>query len=333
MSGLRPFDALVTVLQGRVPDGMPWPEVIALANHTLLTPRVYAALSAKNTLDRVPSDVRNYLAFLHSQNVARNERLGAQLVEAVVALNAAGLVPILLKGARPLFLSGDGPPPDRMTSDLDVAIPQDGLARAERVLADLGYTPAGETRGMWRPDDVGLFELRPWHPGPRGDADLDRVRRDGMDVLMPTEAALALHWIRHDLLKEGDLVRGRLDLRHLVDIVDLGASGLDWDLVESQTTSDRERLAFHTQLQTAHDLFGMPIPDSALRNRMAELHARRRSFMARHAKLGIPLRLTGNAAWAFRKTGRILPLLRRGPRTVLSRGLGLLFDLRPRSKL
>ena len=327
----NPFDALVALLRGRVPDAVPWPRVIALANHTLLTPRVHAALTASGAADGLPPDVRDYLAFLHARNAERNGRLRAQLHEAVAALNAAGLTPVLLKGARALFTPDGGALPDRMTSDLDVAIDPDRMDDADRVLAGLGYARSSGFRGHWRPGDVGLLELRPLRPTAADD--LVPVRAGDGTARVQTDAALAAHWIAHDMLKEGDLVRGRLDLRHLVDLADLGAGGIDWHGMRDRWRPGLERTAFHTQLLTAHTLFGMEIPEDVKRDRAARRQLRRRIFAARHRYLGIPSRIAGNAAWGLRRTGRILPLLRRDPRIALSRGLRTVFALRPRAKL
>ena len=84
----------------------------------------------------------------------------AQLLEAVAALNRLGIVPLLLKGAVPLFLSQANQMPVRMTSDLDLSVDAADEAGAQKCLGELGYLPLADARGMARPQDVGVLELR-----------------------------------------------------------------------------------------------------------------------------------------------------------------------------
>ena len=155
------FDALVAGLRGRIADDTDWTQVIELANHTLVTPALFAALSRSGQIGKVPEEARDYLAFIHDRNRERNLRLRDQLFEGVVAFNRIGIAPLLLKGAVPLFLS-DGPAvPDRMTSDLDVAVEEEELSAATDCLRSLGYEPVDDIRGMSRPQDVGPVVLCP----------------------------------------------------------------------------------------------------------------------------------------------------------------------------
>src|SRR2546423_2959302 len=110
--------ALIAGLRGRAVSTTDWQSVIALANRTLLTPALFSALVHSGEINRLPDDVREYLRFIHDRNGERNCRLRAQLTEAVTALNRHGIVPLLLKGAIPLFFSDDKQITARMTSDL-----------------------------------------------------------------------------------------------------------------------------------------------------------------------------------------------------------------------
>ena len=95
--------SLCGCLRGMPPVDIDWTSVIGLANQTLTTPALidfvhkYAAM--------LPEDVCTYIRHIHRRNVLRNNRLIAQLEEAVVAMNVHGITPILLKGASTLATS------------------------------------------------------------------------------------------------------------------------------------------------------------------------------------------------------------------------------------
>lgn len=327
------FDSLVEALRGRVTDDLDWSSVIRLANHTLLTPSLFAALVKFETIDKVPVDVAEYLRFLHDCNRDRNQRLRAQLFEAIVEFNAHDIAPLLLKGAVPLFLSDAADLPSRMTSDLDVAVDEAQFETAQTCLETLGYVQAEDFRGMSRPQDVGLFELRPKRAG--GPRDLSELtERGSARALIPPPISRAEHWFMHDLIKEGDYVRGRLDLRHLVDLAELSeADGVDWSELRASLADQMSRNALDVQLVALHTLFGIEVPAASLERRTIRFHHWRRMFAARHRIFGAPLRIAGNLVWGARRLSRLPTLARRGPIQASRKIVAFIFALRPRSKL
>ncbi len=326
----HPLDALIAGLRGLPFPDTDWERQIALANRTLLTPALFAALSASGQLDRVPPDAAEYLRFLHACNHERNLRLRAQLDEAVAALNDAGIVPVLLKGAVPLFRCPADRLPARITSDLDISVDAARLPDAFRSAEALGYIPIPGERGMARPQDVGMLELREtWE----GRIEPDRVMRrdDGLRVIVPSANARAMHWIMHDLLKEGDYWRGRIDLRHLHDLWRLSNEELvDWAALRALTAKGSARNAIDTQLLTLHHLFGVQVPAVCARRPIAQLQHRRRLFTARNSTLGAPLRLAGNLAWGVWRLFQSGDMTRGGPARIAHRIRRTLLDGRSR---
>lgn len=322
------LEALIAGLRGRPAAGADWASVIALANHALLTPALYASLAQAGQLGRLPRDAGEYLRFIHGCNRERNLRLRGQLREAVGALNRHGIVPLLLKGVVPLFLAPGDRVPARMTSDLDMAVDEAELAAARACLADLGYVPLGGGRELARPCDAGVLELRP--AGARGFAPPQPVRRDGLEARIPSVQARAFHWMVHDLLKEGDYWRGRIGLRHLHDLAQLARSeDLDWRALRRAMPDRTARNAFDTQLRALHEFFGVRVPGEFVGRPMIRLQHWRRVFTASHPVTGAPLRLAGNLAWGAWKLSRSgdralrdpLDLARRAVRVVLDRDL------------
>ncbi len=218
--------ALLAYLRNEPFEGADWMHVVALANRCWLGPTLSAAV-ARLPAESVPQDVRSYLGFLYDLNRQRNMKLRTQLVEVGGALNSFGIRATLLKGSVPIFMADDKSLGDRMTTDLDLGIEAGETARARSVLLELGYTDAEGTRGMGRPSDAGLVELRDapsgltraYFPNPSIDPP-SIVSRSGVHMRLQSATARAHHWIVHDMIKEGDYVRGRIDLRHLYDLAE-----------------------------------------------------------------------------------------------------------------
>lgn len=324
------FDALVAGLQGRFSEGADWDAVVALANRALLTPTLFAALSSAGHAGRLPADTGDYLAFIHGRGGERNRRLRVQLIEVVRALNLRGIDPILLKGSVPLFLAEDGSAGVRITSDLDLAVDAGDVAAAEAVLAGLRYRPVAGGRGLARPEDAGVVELRRSRL-PAGLEALERVGHDGLRARVPSPEARALHLFVHDLLKEGDYWRGRIDLRHMHDLAILSRNGVDWAAVRRAVADRRARNALETQLLALERLFAVAIPEEqGVRSAVVRLQHWRRMFCARHPVVAAPLRLGSAFAWGLRRLWLAEQRFRDGPRTIVRRIARTLFDDRAR---
>jgi hypothetical protein len=304
-------DTLIAALHGRgAPENVDWGAVIALANHTLLTPTLFASLERAGEIDGLPHGVRQYLRFIYNSNYERNLRLRSQLYEAVAALNGLGIAPVLLKGAVPLFLARPSCLPNRMTSDLDIGVHPLEECTARACLEEIGYL-RGPVRALVRPEDVGSLELRAWEGDGLG---VKLVDRNGLSARIPSVQSRARHWIMHDLLKEGDYLRGRIDLRHLYDLAFLAETEhVDWGAVRASMPDRHARNALDTQMVTLHRLFGTRVPQECMQRPMIGFHHWRRVFTARHAVIGAPLRIAANLAWGTSRLGHSRQWMRDGP--------------------
>lgn len=326
------LEALLSGLRGHPSASTDWSSVIALANHSLLTPALFSSLAQAGQIERLPHDVAEFLRFIHALNQERNLRLREQLAEAVAALNGAGIVPLLLKGAVLLFVSPADRVPSRITSDLDLSVDQPDLPTARACLEALGYMQQDDARDMMRPQDVGILELRADRPGSLEGSKL--VERDGLMVKVPSAESRALHWILHDLLKEGDYWRGRLGLRHLHDLSQLAqGEGVDWRLLRAALSDPRSRNALDTQLLALNDFFGTAVPAECIERPITRFQHWRRVFTAKHSTVGAPLRFAGNLAWGIWKITRIRDLARRDPVDLMRRIVRTLLDQDLRSKI
>ena len=295
---------LVTAaIAGVAPHADDWPLVLDIANRGWLVPEIYLALARSGELADIPLDVREYLSFLHDQNAERNRRLRGQLIESARALNAAGIEPILLKGAIHLFTAAERDRGGRMISDLDIHIDPVERGRATAALMELDYCALENAPELARPRDVGVIELHD-RPNPRSAPYLSddllrlssRVERSGVVAHIPCATARALHLVVHDMIKEGDHWTFRIDLRHLHDLAALARSndGIDWHRLAAVMSSDPGRRALIGQAIALQDLFGVPVPNFLRGGRKAQLRHKVRLVAAGRGPSASAVRLVGN---------------------------------------
>jgi hypothetical protein len=270
---------------------------------------LYCSLVSSERLGELPEDVRDYLSFLHARNRERNLRLHHQLLEAISALNGVGIRPVLLKGAAGLFTSPDAKIGSRLMSDIDMGVEPYEFEAARSCFFKLGYEDVDGDRGMGRPGDAAMLELRPhvFEPAVLTDGPPSlhprHIASGTARAWIPSPTSQALHMIRHDMLKEGDYWRGRIDLRHLHDLAQLADTdeGVDWKCLRDTMPRNPERNALETQLLTLKELFGIEIPPMESYRPMALLQSWRRMMVAMHPVAGRPLRLAGNLVWGWKR--------------------------------
>lgn len=283
------FSHLCRCLQGRVPKNVDWTPLIGLANQTLTTPALKDV--ADQFPEEIPEEVRRYVGEIFARNLARNDRLAEQLRECLAALNAQGIIPMLLKGSAMLTTSPRMKMGRRLVSDLDIVVSPEELKGSLDCLSRLGYriqAMAPDEGARWyadlaRPGDVGMIDLQLRPPGhgvfysAAGDA--RRHCRLQQSAYVPSETYHALMLIIHDQFQDADYWVGKIDLRHLLDLRDLANSpaGIDWDLLASLTPGKLARNAIETQLVALSCLLGVRVPDRMVRRVVPRLqHWRRR---------------------------------------------------------
>lgn len=313
-------------------SGPPWPALLETANAAYLTPPLYAALARMAMLDSIPADVRDYLAALAERNALRNRRLKAQAAEAITALNRAGIVPVLLKGAGLLFERAAPHAASRMVTDLDILVPRAEGARAVATLAGLGYrriesrAPAPHTLGdFMRTSDAGAIDLhvdlltQP-HLLPVADV-LGRATyhiRGDLTFRRLAPADQVLHLLLHDLVQDHGLHDGRLNFRHVHELaVALAApASIDWRALGAVLSRHRLRHALDLWLLAAAFFFAAPRPTDLAPSMAARLLFWRSLLQLRYPELARPGEMFGNVhrslSW-YRLPGRDrgLPRLRR----------------------
>jgi hypothetical protein len=297
----RALTQLCACLRGSAPSRVDWMSLLGLANDTLTTPALMEF--ATRCKDRIPDDVYRYIQEMFARNVARNDRLAAQLAETVEAINGRGVTPILLKGAAMLATAARPRWGSRLMSDLDIMVSPDQIEDTMTALFAAGYsidTVPPPDAGKWyvdlkRPHDVGMVDLHRELPGPaffyRSPDWLKRhcrmVAVGRGQAYVPSATYQALILTIHDQFQDHDYWVGDIDVRHLIELRDLAASpeGIDWEALAALAPSQLARNALETQLVALSRLLGVDVP-ARMRSRLVpRLQHRRRLAQARHPLL------------------------------------------------
>ncbi|OAN57758.1 nucleotidyltransferase family protein [Sphingobium sp. TCM1] len=280
MKRLEALRSLLSCLKGELPAGEDWVGIIGLANRSLCTPMLASRLKAAGRFSSLPIDVQQFLQLIQTRNEERNRRLLLQLDEAVALWNGVGVRPVLLKGTAWLADVAAGGRADRLITDLDMMVPADRFHEAIAQLVGAGYRPDTPIVRpeipvvLMRPEDSGTIDLHTEYGG----ASILRLAHDDLAIdgtpchlprgvaCLPSPVAGMAILLLHDQLKGRDYLRGRVDLRHLLDMQGLAAGfgATDWARLDGLFAAGYARAAARTQLLTAREMLDLPVPDGLI---------------------------------------------------------------------
>ncbi|MBE9637996.1 nucleotidyltransferase family protein [Salipiger mangrovisoli] len=280
---------------GHVPD---WAGLIGTANDEFVTPALYHRLRQGDVPSAEP-EAMAYLGELDSLNCRRNRSLWAMVADCTGLLNAAGIVPTLIKGASEMALQDDPAQFYRLMIDVDMLVEPNEAEHAQRLLAEAGFTVLEDSEyehspgSFWKEGYLGTLDL---HAGLQsgiarflqGD-DWQRRRvlceKDGLRFRVPDPSLRLLINISHDMLHHTGLARGGISLRYLLPLrmqLQQEAAGLDWPWLLGLRRDRAFRLAFDLQMLMLEEIFDMPLPPGVHPDRLTRLLHRRRLLKARH---------------------------------------------------
>lgn len=272
---------LAAMLRGEAPAQADWMEVLWLANTSLVTPQLHAALERNGQLGAAPAEVQPFLAEVQARNGERNRRLFGQLHEAVGILNGVGIEPVLLKGSALWFTLGQPARFARMLNDLDLLVRPDEAARAVAALEAAGFEAASRYSGaqvhvvaeLGRPQDVGFIDLHQRPPGPQGIVEMAEVERhcrpltwEGVRFRLPSPTLQLFLFVLHDQFHDGDYWRGGISIRHLIDVAALlqDPAAIDWEQLRAFCQTSLVRHTLEAELAAAHRLLAATVPPEQL---------------------------------------------------------------------
>lgn len=289
-----------------------WNEVLMIADELVVGPALWGAAAV--VADGIPIEVAGGLRERQLANVSRNIRLRQLLTEAVEALNCAGIVPLLFKGASELAAGGHDVVSNRWMADLDVLVPPIQVAPAGSVLERLGYMadpgcPFSHPHEVpfVRGDSPGPIELHAqlgsppipsvlplaeaWPESSELQIGVARAR-----VLSPTHQVL--HNVLHSAVQDLNHAVGGLPLRQLLTLsrlVQLHGPAIDWPRIQRRMARHGLERTLNDHLWLTHRFTGMPFPldRRGLRPRLHEM------FVLANFSLSWPPHVQRNLRFAF----------------------------------
>ena len=293
-------------LRGLLREGPDWVALAAVANEHLVAPALWTALGRSGLLPELPDDFSEYLAAIHHANAIRAEAMRRQLRRAALALNAAGIVPVLLKGGARLFertAEGDA----RMMADLDLLVEERRCDEAVAVLCRNGYRVVDDESGgrfhataLRHAGEPAAIDVHR-HVGrqrdfiPLADALAGAVLLAAGDcrvlALAPTHRVM--HVFFHAQIHDRGQASHALPLRQLEEfawIAERHAPAIDWAAIAVAVDRLRLRSAWDAWLYLAGRCLGQAPAMPLRRRRRAARHYRRCLFLLDHRWLGGPLR-------------------------------------------
>jgi hypothetical protein len=248
-------------------DRFSWEETIRLASEHLVAPAVHRAALEADIAATIPADVVDYFEGVATLNRQRNAAIRDEAIDLGRILNAAGIVPVFLKGGANLLSNLYADTATRVMSDLDILVSAAQAGIAIEALRDSGFVELSDYQDprahhhapLGRNGAPAMVELHhavlayPFGSILTADEVLESAQRlpigeePAVDVAVPTIHHRIVHNIAHAQLMDHGYVYGTFDLRQLLDFVLLclaAPNETDWLDIESRFRS-RAALEFH----------------------------------------------------------------------------------------
>lgn len=290
-----------------------WDSILAVAGELRVSPALWPSLAPRSR--ELPSAVVEAARREHLANTGRNLRLRRELEDALVALNDAGIVPMLFKGSAWLVARGRLAPGERWMVDLDLAIPAGTEQVAVSALSGLGYV-AEPGRPFLHPHELPLVR-----PGACGPIELHvELGSPPVPAVLPAREAWAassevslgsgrarvlspshevIHSVLHSAVQDLHDAAGGLPLRQLLTLAELAhvhGSSIDWPLVARRFDAHGLGRTLQSHLWLAHRYAGLALPGGIRPGRRAVWHELR---VLVSFGLGWPAQLIRNVRFAF----------------------------------
>ena len=253
-----------------------WDDVAACAQQNMMTPALHLELEAAGV--HAPSEVAHLLTAMHALNMHRNARLRTQLMEAVAALNAVDIVPLVLKGGAQLLHAQGGEMGRLIMADLDILVPDPRTDDSVTALLELGYRALPEAAVddkhtaavLMRDNDVGSIDLHARFldldhilPVARVAADA-RVETVGdVRLAIPSLQDQVAYRLLHDQVQDRDHFAFQLNLRKLYQFARLAQDmddGSAWAALHKDLGRHGLQRVLATHTWAAHRVFGIDVP-------------------------------------------------------------------------
>ena len=256
-----------------------WTAVTQLALHSHVAPMLWHRLKGDSLLGSVPPAMAEQLRSNYVQNARRNRLLKAEIAAVARRLNAAGHVPLLLKGGAYIFDPPGGNGALRYLHDLDFLAAD--AAACQRILLDGGFAELGRVA---RPRAERSYHHWPAlvdpstglevevHKRPFITADaamtalfLDEgvpVEHDGARLMLPSRACRIVGNVVHAQISDRGFGTAWFNPRYLLEFAEYAVAWTDRDWALAEAALLGNRIAYGSFRHLAQTLMGVSVPSS-----------------------------------------------------------------------
>jgi hypothetical protein len=282
-------------------QGFSWQALVDLARgQGVLLPLVFA-LNARGLLPPIPrsikyrdSHVTARLGEIYRQHLAQRQSDKRQLEEVLLVLEDAGIVPLILKGARYLVAPVASWCEARSMADFDILLQPSNAERAFTLLKAQGYRQfpsAGFNYGpnfshhlpaLQHPSQLAAVEIHTHALSVAGQRIMStqhvwaRATKAGNGSFFVLPIGWhALHGLLHHQVQDRGHVQRALNIKALWEWTMLARefTGDDWDAIRAHMREARAADVLDSWLMQSHRLFGREIPSFLEISASARAHA------------------------------------------------------------
>ena len=127
------------LLQALAAKELVWEDLIRAAEEEVVLPALHDRFKERGAISQIPVEISSFLSTVESLNGERNRAILSELATVASLLNAAGIEPILLKGAAYCATGVYANPGSRYLWDVDLLVPEPQMAIAVEVLTQNGF--------------------------------------------------------------------------------------------------------------------------------------------------------------------------------------------------
>jgi len=286
-----------------------WAALDRLARESHVTSALWLRLRDDPLLEQMPAAMADGLRVAHAENVRRNRLLKAQILQVARRLNAAGQVPVLLKGAAYLFDPPLGNAALRYLHDLDLLAADSGACQGALLAAgfvELGKIarPRAEVRYHHWPALVepasGLEVEVHKRPFITADQAMTRLHlaeavpleQEGARLLLPSRACRIAGMVIHAQVSDRGFGRAWFNPRYLREFAEYALAWPAEDWRRAEATAAGNRVAFGNFRHLAEALMQARPPLASRTRRIDRLQLAR---IRRHHDFAPRDRLPGRA--------------------------------------
>ncbi len=241
------------------------PKLVSAADQRMLLSALLQRLFDYELIDDTSAHadgLERQLGAAWQAHINRRRQLADGLVEIISSLNAAGITPLLMKGAVSLWT---GQPAWRQQRDIDILVAPDDSTRAHRLLTSIGFAPMPDQnpaphhlQPIIRPDIPASIEIHFAASNPRGERYLStcefmqhsqRSQTPDGTVMLPGPVEHLLHMVVHNHFTHRNATFGVAPLKGLYEFA--------WQI--SQASPDDVRAMHHHATRDARLLAALEL--------------------------------------------------------------------------